>query len=72
MTSYLIRDAYLLAMDGEGLGTLETGDVAIEGDRIAGVGRGLDGVDAEVIDGRGMIAMPGLVDTHWHMWAAML
>ena len=62
MTSYVIRDAFLLAMDGEASGTLETGDVAIEGDRIAGVGRGLDAVGAEVIDGRGMIAMPGLVD----------
>jgi 5-methylthioadenosine/S-adenosylhomocysteine deaminase len=72
MTSYLIRDAYLLTMDGEASGTLETGDVAIEGDRIAGVGRGLDGAGAEVIDGRGMIAMPGMVDTHRHMWAAML
>ena len=57
MTSYLIRDAHLLAMDGEALGTLETGDVAIEGDRIAGVGRGLDGAGAEVIDGRGMISL---------------
>ena len=72
MTSYLIRDAYLLTMDGEASGTLETGDVAIDGDRIAAVGPGLDGAGAEVIDGRGMIAMPGLVDTHRHMWAAML
>ena len=27
MTSYLIRDAYLLIVDGDALGTLETGDV---------------------------------------------
>lgn len=72
MTSHLIRDAFLLTMDGDGPATLETGDVAIDGDRIAGVGRGLDARGAEVIDGRGMIAMPGLVDTHRHMWAAML
>ena len=73
MTRHLIRDAYLLTMDGDVPGsTLETGDVLIDGDRIAGVGRGLDAPGAEVIDGRGMIAMPGLVDTHRHMWAAML
>jgi cytosine/adenosine deaminase-related metal-dependent hydrolase len=72
MTRYLIRGAYLLTMEGDAPETLAVGDVAIDGDRIAGVGSGLDGADAEVIDGRGMIAMPGLVDTHRHMWAAML
>jgi 5-methylthioadenosine/S-adenosylhomocysteine deaminase len=72
MTRYLIRGAYLLTMEGDATETLAVGDVAIDGDRIAGVGTGLDGADAEVIDGRGMIAMPGLVDTHRHMWAAML
>ena len=72
MSSYLIRDAFLLTMDGDAPSTLQTGDVAIEDDRITGVGRGLDAAGAEVIDGRGMIAMPGLVDTHRHMWAAML
>jgi 5-methylthioadenosine/S-adenosylhomocysteine deaminase len=72
MTDYLIRDAFLLTMDGDAPATLATGDVRIEGDRIAGVGRDLDASGAEVLDGRGMIAMPGLVDTHRHMWAAML
>ena len=28
--------------------------------------------DAEVIDGRDLIAMPGLVDTHRHCWGSML
>ena len=27
---------------------------------------------AEVIDGRGMICMPGFVDTHWHLWTSVL
>jgi 5-methylthioadenosine/S-adenosylhomocysteine deaminase len=71
MSAYLVRDAYLLTMDGDDTG-LRVGDVRIEGERIAGVGPGLEADGAEVIDGRGMIAMPGFVDTHRHMWAAML
>jgi cytosine/adenosine deaminase-related metal-dependent hydrolase len=68
----LIADALVLTMDDE-LGTLPRADVLIEGQRIAAVGPDLprqQGVD--VIDGRGKIVMPGFVDTHRHMWAAML
>src|SRR3954468_10720193 len=70
MSAYLVRDAYLLTMDGDDT-ALRVGDLHIEGERIAAVGPGLEADGAEVIDGRGMIAMPGFVDTHRHMWAAM-
>jgi 5-methylthioadenosine/S-adenosylhomocysteine deaminase len=69
--SYLIREAHLLTMDGEA-GDLALGDVLIEDGRIADVAPSISAPGAETIDGRGMIAMPGLVDTHRHMWAAML
>jgi 5-methylthioadenosine/S-adenosylhomocysteine deaminase len=68
----LIADALVLTMD-DALGTLPRADVLIEGQRIAAVGPDLprqQGVD--VIDGRDKIVMPGFVDTHRHMWAAML
>ena len=26
---------------------------------------------ASVIDGRGMICMPGFIDTHWHLWTSV-
>ncbi len=58
-------------MDDETAGLVK-GDVLIEDERIADVAAAISSADAEVIDGRGMIAMPGLVDTHRHMWAAML
>jgi 5-methylthioadenosine/S-adenosylhomocysteine deaminase len=72
MSRTLIADALVLTMDDE-LGTLPRGDVLIDGSRIEAVGVDLprDSV-AEVVDGRDRIVMPGLVDTHRHMWAAML
>jgi 5-methylthioadenosine/S-adenosylhomocysteine deaminase len=72
MSKTLITDALVLTMD-EGLGTLPRGDVLIDGSRIAAVGPGLERESGvEVIDGRDRIVMPGFVDTHRHMWAAML
>ena len=71
MTATLIRGAHVLTMD-DGLGAIPEGDVLIEGDRIAAVGTGLDANGADVIDGTDTICLPGFVDTHRHMWGAML
>jgi 5-methylthioadenosine/S-adenosylhomocysteine deaminase len=72
MGQTLIADALVLTMDDE-LGTLPRADVLIEGQRIAAVGPDLPRQqDVDVIDGRDRIVMPGFVDTHRHMWAAML
>jgi cytosine/adenosine deaminase-related metal-dependent hydrolase len=67
MTRTLIRNAALLTMDAE-LGEIERGDVLIEGSKIAAIGANLHADDAEQIDALGMIAMPGLVDNHRHVW----
>lgn len=72
MSKTLIADGLILTMDPE-LGTLPRGDVLIDGARIEAVGVDLPREpDVEVVDGRDRIVMPGLVDTHRHMWAAML
>jgi 5-methylthioadenosine/S-adenosylhomocysteine deaminase len=71
MGSYLVREAHLLTLDGSGSG-LETGDILIEGRHIADIGRSVPADGADVIDGRGMIAMPGLIDTHRHCWGSIL
>ncbi|BCK69764.1 TRZ/ATZ family hydrolase [Streptomyces libani subsp. rufus] len=51
-------------------------DVLVEEGRIAAVGRGLpfDEADTglEVIDARALIVLPGFVDTHRHVWQAVL
>ena len=72
MARTLISGALLLTMDDE-LGTIPRGDVLIEDARIAAVGPDLprEG-DVEVVDACGHIVLPGFVDTHRHMWAAML
>ncbi len=67
----LIKNAVVMTMD-DALGTLRRGSVLIEGDRIAEVGENLSEAGAEVIDGHDRICMPGFVDTHRHVWAAML
>lgn len=63
----LIRGADLLTMD-DALGEMPSADLLIEGDRIARIGRGLPATGATVIDGRGMILMPGMIDGHRHVW----
>jgi len=43
-----------------------SGWVGVEGDRIAGVGRGDPPAAARTIDGRGLVVAPGFVDVHNH------
>ncbi|MBV9006492.1 MAG: amidohydrolase family protein, partial [Solirubrobacterales bacterium] len=71
MASYLIRGAHLLTLDGD-RGELVTGDLRIDDHHISDIGSGLSSEGAEVIDATGMIAMPGLIDTHRHCWGSIL
>src|SRR5262245_140781 len=64
---FAVRNAHVLTM-GPTLDDLERGDVHVRDGTIVGVGTDLAAPGAEVIDGRGMIALPGLIDTHWHLW----
>ncbi|MBB3931174.1 cytosine/adenosine deaminase-related metal-dependent hydrolase [Kaistia hirudinis] len=50
------------------IGAFRDADVLIVGDRIADVGPGLVVDDAEIVDGRGRIVIPGLVNVHMHTW----
>jgi 5-methylthioadenosine/S-adenosylhomocysteine deaminase len=68
----VFRNATVLTIDPS-LGAIERGDVLVIDKRIAAVGRQLavpDGtVDIDATDG---IVMPGMVDTHRHMWQTAL
>lgn len=60
MTSkYLIKNVSIL---GE-----NTSDIFIEDGKIARIGSSLEAQDATVVDGEGLIALPGLVDLHTHL-----
>ena len=67
----LVRNAFVMTMDAA-LGDIAGGDVLIRDGAIAAVGPNLAAPDAEVVDGTQMIVLPGLVETHWHVWTALL
>jgi cytosine/adenosine deaminase-related metal-dependent hydrolase len=68
----LIRNAYVLTMDAA-LGDVAGGDVHVRDGAIAAVGRGLQApAGAEILDGTGMLVLPGLIETHWHLWTTLL
>lgn len=71
MNRILITNAYVLTMDRQRR-TLSKGQVLIGDDRILAVGHNLPDDDAEVIDARGGVVMPGFVDNHRHMWQTNL
>jgi cytosine/adenosine deaminase-related metal-dependent hydrolase len=66
----LIRDAFIISMDAA-IGDLAHGDIHVRDGAIVAVGANLSAPGAQVIDGRDLIACPGLIETHWHMWAAV-
>jgi 5-methylthioadenosine/S-adenosylhomocysteine deaminase len=67
----VLRNAYVMTMDPE-LGDISGGDVHIRNGEIVAVGKAIKAPGATVLDGRRMIALPGLVETHWHMWNTLL
>jgi cytosine/adenosine deaminase-related metal-dependent hydrolase len=66
----LIRGGIVVTVD-PAIGTLDAADVLIRDGRIAEVGRGLGARDVETVDATRMIVMPGLIETHWHMWSSL-
>jgi cytosine/adenosine deaminase-related metal-dependent hydrolase len=66
---FTVRNAYVLSMD-PALGDVPGGDVHVRNGRIVAVGRNVRG-GGKRIDGRNMIVMPGLIDTHWHLWTTL-
>jgi hypothetical protein len=67
----VIRKAVVMTMDPS-LGDVGSGDVHIAGGTIRAVGQNLAAPGATEIDGSGMIALPGFVDTHTHLWSTQM
>lgn len=70
--SILIKNATIIAMDGQRGAEPFQGDILIEGEVISKIGTDLRDVQADrVIDGRDRLVIPGLVNAHVHSWEAM-
>src|SRR5882724_11272502 len=64
----VLRGGTVLTMD-DAHTILADADVLVTGDRIAAVGPRLEAPDTALeIDASGGIVMPGMIDTHRHMW----
>jgi 5-methylthioadenosine/S-adenosylhomocysteine deaminase len=68
---FVVRGAHVLSMD-EKIGDLPSGDVHVRDGAIVAVAVSVNAPGAQVIEGKGMICMPGFVDTHWHHWTTFL
>ncbi len=69
--NFVIRNAYVMTME-PAAGDVADGDVHVNDGAIVAVGRKLAAPGATPLDGRGMIVLPGFVETHWHMWNSLL
>ncbi len=68
----VLRNGMVLTMD-DGHRVLRNSDVLVQGERIAEVGPNLSVPDAATeIDASGGIVMPGMIDTHRHMWQTVM
>lgn len=67
-SAVLLRGGTVLPMD-DARSVLTAADVLVTGDRIAAIGQELATPDgALVVDATDGIVMPGMIDTHRHMW----
>ncbi|HBU82270.1 MAG TPA: hypothetical protein DEF35_11615 [Paenibacillus sp.] len=70
-TSYLLKNGCVLSMDSS-VGQYKRADVLIEDSLITAIQPDLSCMEAEVIDASEMIILPGLVDTHRHVWESLV
>ncbi|RNB81905.1 amidohydrolase family protein [Brevibacillus panacihumi] len=72
---WIIGHAFVLTMEGKGVGMIENGAIAVKGNAILAVGPTeeiLRAYQAErMIDGTGKLVMPGLIDAHMHTGLAI-
>jgi 5-methylthioadenosine/S-adenosylhomocysteine deaminase len=66
-----IKGATIVSMDPT-LGIIDGGDLLIDGGKIVAVGRNVGSWAVREIDARDMIALPGFVNGHIHLWQTAL
>jgi 5-methylthioadenosine/S-adenosylhomocysteine deaminase len=66
---FVVRNAYVVTMDPT-LGDIPRADVHVRNGSLIAVGPNLSAPGVEQIDGSNRIALPGFVDTHFHLWGS--
>jgi cytosine/adenosine deaminase-related metal-dependent hydrolase len=69
-SEFVLRDAEILSFD-PAIGDIH-GSIHVKDGRIAAVAPLVDAPGAWEVDARDTIIMPGIIDTHWHMWQTLL
>jgi 5-methylthioadenosine/S-adenosylhomocysteine deaminase len=64
----VIRGARRVVTMDPTLGDVDDADILVENGVISAVGPNLDAAGAEEVNAANRVAIPGFVDTHWHMW----
>lgn len=72
-TDLLIKGGYVATFDPF-IGDLPVGDVLVRSGKILAIGPDLSGEEAaaRIIDARGRLVLPGMVDAHRHVWQGAL
>jgi len=68
---FVIHGVWLLSTDAA-LGDFPAADIHVRDGNIVDVAPSLDAPGVARIDASGMIALPGFVDAHWHLWNSAL
>ena len=66
---FVVRNAYVVTIDPK-LGDIPRGDIHVRDGALVAVGPNLAARGAKEIDGSNRIAMPGFIDTHFHLWGS--
>jgi 5-methylthioadenosine/S-adenosylhomocysteine deaminase len=68
---FVIHGAYAVTMEPS-VGDIERSVIHVRDGEIISVGPAVEARKAGDIDGSGFIAVPGFIDTHWHLWSCAL
>ena len=71
MTDLLIRNADVVVTMNPARDEVTGADILVRDGRIAAIGQGLHAPGAEVLDARGCVVTPGLVNTHHHLYQTL-
>jgi cytosine/adenosine deaminase-related metal-dependent hydrolase len=73
MNRTLLKNGVVFTQEGDdSANAFRKADVLIEGQKIAAIRDEITADDCEVIDAKGMLVLPGFVDTHRHLWETSL